>query len=180
MPVAQSCTLTATERKALPLLMEGKNTVETARALGQTHQNISKIARKDNIRELVQKAQEQLIQENLSKVLENQKRKVEIAHGILNDETRTAKDYNEAKTILELADKVEQRIGQGVGIFPAHTRSQVFIQINDGGQPMAPEVLNLLKLHAQYNDDVIDIDLDIPDPGNIAKVEEIDSDGMDG
>lgn len=62
-------------------------------------------------------------------------------------------------------------VTKNVGISPSHTQNQVIVNMFSGGADMAPEVLNLLRLHAQSAHEIIDIDLDIPDAGNIAKVE---------
>ena len=106
------------------------------------------MAAQDNIQEIVRAAQTQLINDNLDNVLYNQRRKIELAKDVLSKEGVTPEECNEAKTILELADKAENRIGQGIGIFPTHTQSVQYIQLTAGRDMiLSDDVLDIIGKH---------------------------------
>ena len=166
--------LSGNEIKALPLLIEGKPQKEIAQAMGICQQRVSQIANKDNIRDLVEKAQEELINNSLQTAISNQSRKIELAQTILSGKKKKRnphETYNEEKPvhqlptildkdILELAEKAEQRIMQAVGIAHSHSRSSVFINImNQTNQVLSEEVLRLMD---RAEGSIIDIELEIP------------------
>jgi len=166
--------LSRNERETLPLLIEGKPQIEIAQTVGICQQRVSQIANKENIREIVEKAQQQLINQSLNTAIANQSRKIELANIILSGKKkkRDPKDTHNIglpvhqiptvkdSDILELAEKAEQRIMQSVGIAPSHAQSLVFTQIfNQTNQVLSPEVLKLMD---KAGSSIIDIELGIP------------------
>jgi len=157
--------LNATNQKIVPLLAQGMTQGRIAEEAGISRQRVNQIANQDNIREIVRAAQTQLINDNLNNVLYNQRRKIELAREIIDGNgTQLITGVNQKgqektviadrvpgvdnKTILELADKAENRIGQGIGIFPTHTQSVQYIQLTAGrDMVLSDDVLDIIGRH---------------------------------
>jgi len=162
-PIKNGHRVTDKEKAALPLLIEGRPQREIAEKTGMCQSTVSAIKNKDGIRELIEQAQQKIIDKGLDQVINNQLRKIALGKTILSKkhsedniithEIPTIED----KTLLELADKAENRLMQSVGLAPSYSQSNAFLQIINNNQAvLSPEVLDLLRV---ASGDVIDVEL---------------------
>ena len=57
-----------------------------------------------------------------------------------------------------------QDVLKNTSITPSHNTNQMIVNINTGSRPeLSPEVIQLLKIHNQQDNDIIDIDLGLED-----------------
>jgi len=153
------------------LLASGMSQGEAAQQLGISRKSANKIsqAKKAEIEQLAL----QYIQDSIPLIRSNNPKTLQIAKHVLN-KTKTAQGQGKrpepdieaiesAKTILTLADKKEYRALLTMGIVPSHTQSLVVNNIyNQTLQVVSPQVLDLLQ---SRQEDVIDVELDIPGEG---------------
>jgi hypothetical protein len=143
---------------ATAALINGASQVQAARQAGMdrgTLRHNLTPALQDRIRQ----AQIDLIDASLQKAVENQQLKIEAANTELNSYKRGSDLRPGAKTILELADKAEDRLLQSVGINPSHTQSAQYLNLTQINLEITPEVARLLRFDALdvSESDVIDV-----------------------
>jgi hypothetical protein len=112
---------------------------------------------KDEINQLIKKAQTDLIKNSLTTAIQNQTNKIKSGARIAGD-IDAGKDLSPGSVkLLELAHDAEGKLLQSVGIHPSHTQS---IQINnilvDARSELSPAVEALLVNHITGKD-VIDV-----------------------
>lgn len=126
--------------KAMSLLIEGESQHKVSEKIGVSQPTISRLANEETVKEMIESAQLRLYSENLEKIVDNMGNLISQAHKILSDEDSTPQKVHDAKTLLELANRVQQRILQGAGIFPSSSQS-ILIQ-NIQNQTNIPGVLS--------------------------------------
>ena len=179
----------AQEQQIAGLLTEGQTGAAIAQTLDMSESMVSRTKRKPDIKALVRKAQETLINASLDTAISNQTRKMEIGKLILSgqatapistdqpqSDTTPANTSDKAsarsviptvddKDLLALADRAENRLMQSIGLAPSHTLGQTFIAIsNSFNQSTDPAVLKLLAAAMPGSsdvEDVIDVDLEL-------------------
>ena len=175
----------AQEQQIAGLLTEGQTGAAIAQTMDMSESMVSRTKRKPDIKALVRKAQETLINDSLDTAIANQTRKMEIGKLILSgqataptsiDQPQTDKPTDKAssrsvlptvddKDLLALADRAENRLMQSIGLAPSHTLGQTFIAIsNSFNQSTDPAVLKLLAAAMPGSsdvEDVIDVDLEL-------------------
>ena len=138
---------------AIGMLVEGRNQREIAKQVGLSQPTISRLANQDEIKDLVETSQLRLYSEGLEMVVDNALNIIRQAHKLLSDPDVTPERIHAAKTLLDLADKKEDRIGRGAGILPAGKRSEVLINIiNQTNSVISPDVIELLAMKGQAVD----------------------------
>ena len=174
-----------TKNEVVGLLTEGETGDDIAAMVGVSNATVSRLKNKPDIKALVRKAQETLINDSLDTAISNQTRKMEIGKLILSgqagppvstDQPQSDKPTDKAssrsvlptvddKDLLALADRAENRLMQSIGLAPSHTLGQTFIAIsNSFNQSTDPAVLALLQAAmpgAGDVEDVIDVDLEL-------------------
>lgn len=166
--------LTETDRKAIPLLTANHTQDDIADQLGITQPRVSQIANKAEVRQQVEAAQLQFVQQGIKVAISNQLSKLHAGKAILKsqanpDQTVINDDQGNPqpqpyisgvpnRDILALADKVETRLMQSVGILPSHTPSPVYLTLIAGGNItlVNPQVQSALQ---GYTDDLFDDDV---------------------
>ena len=173
------------KNEVVGLLTEGETGDDIAAMVGVSNATVSRLKNKPDIKALVRKAQETLINDSLDTAISNQTRKMEIGKLILSgqataptstDQPQSDKPADKAsarsviptvddKDLLALADRAENRLMQSIGLAPSHTLGQTFIAIsNSFNQSTDPAVLALLQAAmpgAGDVEDVIDVDLEL-------------------
>ncbi|MCK4328774.1 hypothetical protein KAX02_02920 [candidate division WOR-3 bacterium] len=161
--------LTKTDRKAIPLLTANQTQDEIAKQLNITQPRVSQIAHKAEVRTLVEKAQVRFIQQGIKIAISNQLAKVEAGKAILSNQSNQLDIIGDGvepsyitgvpnRDILALADKVEARLMQSVGILPSQTPSPVYLTLIAGGNIVLVDPTVQAALQG-YTDDLFDDDV---------------------
>lgn len=166
--------MNATDKKAIPLLATNVYQADIADELGISQPAVSKIANKADVKALVDKAQLQFVQKGTQIAIDSQLDKIKAGKAILankaNPKQKTLKDSEERilnqsyingvdnGAILQLADKVEQRLLQSVGILPTHMQSNVYLTLIAAGDiHLSNDVIQILQKH--LTQDIIDAEV---------------------
>lgn len=105
------------------------------------------------IKELIEAAQQQIIQDNIAKVAQTVTR---LVHNY--DDNRCMDDGSKAEK--QHGFKVIAKLAEAVGIFPAHTQATYINNIyNDHRTELSPIVVDLLRSHNILPDDPIEAEL---------------------
>ena len=154
--------------KTKEMIASGMSQTETAVELGISRKSANRISQAN--RQEIEQLALQYIQDSIPLIRDNHLKTLKIANQVLS-QTKPGKGQGAhpvpdieaieaAKTILSLADKKEYRALLTMGIVPSHTQSVIITNIfNQHNQTISPEVLSLLS---SRQEDVIDIELDIP------------------
>lgn len=166
--------MNATDKKAIPLLATNVYQADIADELGISQPAVSKIANKADVKALVDKAQLKFVQAGTQIAIDSQLDKIKAGKAILANETNPdTKPFINDKgkvvyqpyingvdngAILQLADKVEQRLLQSVGILPTHMQSNVYLTLIAAGDiHLSNDVINILQKH--LTQDIIDAEV---------------------
>ena len=130
--------------RAVALLAAGEKQIEVAKKLGVSQPTVSKFARREDIRPLIEKAAAILIKEGLAPavdlVLDTLHETLD--QGVLDD------DHNGMKNLLHLRKlglQVAENILKSAGVFPTHAQAPVIQNIVVGNQQiLTPAVRELL------------------------------------
>lgn len=159
--------LNQSDQKAIPLLAAGQTQADVAAQIGLSQPGVNKIANKAEVRKQVEAAQAQFVQQGIKTAISNQLAKIEASKAILSNQPNpNQSDIDDGveptyitgvpnRDILALADKVETRLMQSVGILPSHTPSPVYLTLIAGGNItlVDPNVQAALQ---GYTDDLFD------------------------
>jgi len=147
--------LNTTAQKAIPLLAAGQTQQAVADQLGITQPSVFKIAHKTDVKKLVEAAQLQLVHQGTQIAIDSQIAKLKAGKAIISNQHNPGStkpdryvDGVDNGAILQLADKVEQRLLQSVGILPSNMQSATYIQLIAGRDiHLSHDVVDVLRRH---------------------------------
>ncbi|MCJ7499986.1 hypothetical protein MUP29_06995 [bacterium] len=135
--------------RAVALLAAGEKQTVVAKKLGVSQPTISKFARREDIKPLIEQAAELLIREGLAPAIDMV---LDTLHETLEQGVRD-NDHNNTKNLLylrKLGLQVAENILKSAGVFPTHAQAPVIQNIVVGSeQVLAPAVRELLMAQSK-------------------------------
>lgn len=137
----------------LSMAIAGAKDSQIASATGLAPSTVYRKRTQSGLRDLIESAQQQIIQDNIAQVAQTVTR---LVHSY--DDNRCMDDGS--KIEKQHAWRTIEKLAEATGIFPAHTQSVYIANIyNDHRTELSPVVIDLLKAHNILPDDPIEAEL---------------------
>ena len=137
----------------ISMSVDGHGLKDIAESTGLHPATVYRKRTKSGIKDLIEAAQQQIIQDNIAKIAQTVTRLVHSydANKCMDDGSKAEKQHG---------FRVIEKLAESVGIFPAHTQSVMVQNIyNDHRTELSPVVIDLLKSHNILPDDPIEAEL---------------------
>ena len=133
--------------------LDGHGLKDIAQATGLHPATVYRKRAQSGLKDLIESAQQQIIQDNIAKVAQTVTR---LVHSY--DDNRCMDDGSKAEK--QHAWRAIEKLAESIGIFPAHTQSIMIQNIyNDNRAELSPIVVDLLRSHNILPDDPIEAEL---------------------
>ncbi len=130
---------------ATSAMINGATQTAAAQASG-VHESTLRWAlnRDPDLQDRIRNAQISIINSSLLKAITNQELKISAGNKEITKYHDGKELHDQAKTILELADRAESKLLESVGIYPSHTQSIQVLNLTQINMEISPEVSKLL------------------------------------